>query len=174
MVLRGELRKYAKKFWKALNLTAASMPVMKIKANTVNTCLFCRMLNLMKDGLSFTIIGSSVARVFRGGRLAHQESLSEEEIEKILRKSMKTWSKFEEEWGKWNFFPPWMVRLAMAAGPAYLLCITSKVKQRLKPSYDFFSAWIVQRCCKLVIRREHINSKQKIWIGRFSNFCLLP
>ena len=39
--------------------------------------------------------GSGVARAFPGGRLAHLEGQNEEEHKKSLRKSKKTWSKFE-------------------------------------------------------------------------------
>ena len=40
---------------------------------------------------------SGVARAFPGGRVAHQDSLNEEENEKSLRKNEKKWSKFGEK-----------------------------------------------------------------------------
>ena len=57
---------------------------------------------------------SGVARAFPGGRHAHPEGQNEEENEKSLRKSKKTWSKFEEKMRKVELLaPPGTVRLAM-------------------------------------------------------------
>ena len=48
---------------------------------------------------------SGVARAFPGGRLAHPEGQNEEENENSLRKSKKTWSKFEEKMRKVELLP---------------------------------------------------------------------
>ena len=72
---------------------------------------------LGSHGLLFVfncIAVSGVARALPGGRLAHPEGQNEEEHEKSLRKNKKTWSRFEEKWGKWNSCPPGTVRLATA------------------------------------------------------------
>ena len=50
-------------------------------------------------------MGSGVARAFPGGRLAHPEGQNEEENENSLRKSKKTWSKFEEKMRKVELLP---------------------------------------------------------------------
>ena len=48
---------------------------------------------------------SGVARVFRGGRVAHPESQNEEENEKSLRKNKKKWSKFGGKMRKVELLP---------------------------------------------------------------------
>ena len=48
---------------------------------------------------------SGVARAFPGGQLAHPEGQNEEENEKSLRKSQKTWSKLEEKIRKVELLP---------------------------------------------------------------------
>ena len=48
---------------------------------------------------------SGVARAFPGGQLAHPEGQNEEENEKSLRKSQKTWFKLEEKMRKVELLP---------------------------------------------------------------------
>ena len=61
-------------------------------------------LHLNKGQPSY-LIRSGVARAFPGGQLAHPEGQNEEENEKSLRKSQKTWSKLEEKMRKVELLP---------------------------------------------------------------------
>ena len=54
-----------------------------------------------------SVKSSGVARAFPGWRLAHPEGQNEEENEKSLRKSKKTWSKLEEKMRKVELLPTW-------------------------------------------------------------------